>query len=80
VPDRGYVLYVRGDASRGAAERVTEDRIIGRVVSLQRKGRTIAVASPLRRCLGLGWARYQNMRSTVRVYLGQWRRSVTVRS
>jgi len=50
VRDGRVVLTIRGDAAPGAAEQVAAERVLGRVVRVQRRGRAIDLHRPL-----LGW-------------------------
>ena len=51
----GILLLARGDASTGPAEAVQPSQVLGHVVSLQRRSRTIRLDEPIRRRLTLLW-------------------------
>ncbi|MHB9116077.1 MAG: S24/S26 family peptidase [Thermoleophilia bacterium] len=51
------VLVVRGDAFRGAGERILSAWVLGRVVGVERDGRYLPLSEPSTRWCGLAWAR-----------------------
>lgn len=61
VRDGRVVLTIRGDAAPGASETVPVERVLGRVIQVQRRGRTVGLHRPL-----LGWLARRGVRT---VYL-----------
>ncbi len=55
VEDGQPVLRTRGDAGLGAADRVREADVLGRVVERERDGRVVCIGRGLRRAVGRPW-------------------------
>ena len=68
------LFFTRGDALTGPLERVSETRVLGKVIRLRRQTRVLAPGTVFRRQRGVVWAHCQTVRGTLGIQAGRLRR------
>jgi hypothetical protein len=72
----GRFFFARGDASGGRRETVPDNRLLGKVVGIRRRGALVRLDRNLPRRIGLAWADYRTGRAKLRQCLRRLIRSL----